>query len=339
MKRFVSLCAISSALRLTVAAGLLTLVGATTAQAQPTEVPFHSATKVRFASTEEAAALLGSADVWIRTLSPFDRSVRKQVSDDPGQDAFVEFTAEQAQAWTAEQIETLSAVVESAARRIDRLNLQLSLPPTVLLVRTSGREESHAAYTREHAIILPDKVLNSPADELEELFLHELFHVMSRHEPSIRQTLYGIIGYYACPDVPFPEELLPLRVTNPDAFHHDFCIDVEAAGTARTVMPVLYAKGPYTEGGLFDWVVFRLMAVEMLEGQWRPVQDEDGLRLFEPREVSAFFDKIGRNTDYIIHPEETLADNFAFAIIERDDLPNPDISARVLDTLSSRKTK
>jgi len=120
------------------------------------------------------------------------------------------------------------------------------------MVRTNGNEEGHHAYTREHAIILPDDELGRTADGLEQLFLHELFHVMSRHDPSIRESLDGMIGYRACPDVPFPGELLPLKMTNPDAFHRDSCIDVEVAGAARTVTPVLYAGGAYTEGGLLE---------------------------------------------------------------------------------------
>ena len=44
-----------SAMRLTLATGLMALVGLTVVQAQPTEIPFHAATKVRFAPPEEAA--------------------------------------------------------------------------------------------------------------------------------------------------------------------------------------------------------------------------------------------------------------------------------------------
>ena len=235
-------------------------------------------------------------------------------------------------------MDALQAVVRSADRRIESLDLQLSLPSTVLLLRTSGNEESNAPYTRENAIILPDNVLSISTDDLEYLFLHELFHVMSRHDPAIRETLYRIIGYSPCYELPFPEELLPLKMTNPDAFGSSFCIDIEAAGTSQTVTPILYAKGPYTGGAFFDWLVFRLMAVKRSEGQWRPIRDKDGLRLFDPGEVSNFFEQIGKNTDYIIHPEETMADNFVFAITERDDLPNPEITARLLDALRSGKT-
>ena len=314
-------------------AWLLALLVPGAASAQTVELPLDADSKVRFASAQEAAALLGRADPWIKELSPFDRSARIGQPDDPGEERFLEFAAAQAQGWSSEQIETLGAVVKSAAERIERLGLRLPLPPTVLMVRTTGAEEGSKPYTRANAIILPDSELDRPAEQMEHLFLHELFHIMSRHEPSLREPLYGVIGYRPCPGLPFPEELAALKMTNPDAFHHDSCIDVEAGGSARTVTPVLYAKGAYTEGGMFDSMVFRLMAVEESEGRWQPARDGDGLGLFEPGEVRGFFEKIGRNTRYVIHPEETMADNFVFAVVEREELPNPEIVAGMLELL------
>ena len=76
-------------MRLTLAMGLMALAGLTVSRAQPTEIPFHAGSKVRFASIEEAAALLGAADPWVRTHSPFDHSARAGRSDDPGQAAFL----------------------------------------------------------------------------------------------------------------------------------------------------------------------------------------------------------------------------------------------------------
>jgi len=48
-----------------------------------------------------------------------------------------------------------------------------------------------------------------------------------------------------------------------------------------------------------------------------------------PGEAPGFFALIGSNTGYIIHPEETLADNFTFMIMEKSDLPNPEIPQAV----------
>ncbi len=315
------------------ALSLMTVVGLSVAQAGLLEIPFHAGSQVRFAAPEEATGLLAAADPWVQALSPFDRSARTGQTDDPGQEAFLEFAAAQAKAWSAAEMEIVRAVVESAGERIEGLGLQLSLPPIVLMVRTTGAEEGGKPYTRQHAIILPDDVLAWEADQLERLFLHELFHIMSRHDPSIRDALYGIIGYRPCRDVPFPEELGARKMTNPDAFHLDWCIDVEVAGAARTVTPILYAKAVYGGGELFDSMVFHLMAVEESKGRWRPARDHGGLKLFEPGEISGFLEKIGRNTGYIIHPEETMADNFVFAVLQRDELPSPEIPARLLEAL------
>jgi hypothetical protein len=64
-----------------------------------------------------------------------------------------------------------------------------------------------------------------------------------------------------------------------------------------------------------------------------------GLGLLDPGEVSGFFEKIGRNTQYIIHHEETMADNFVFAIVEREDLPNPEILARLIEALRTTQKR
>ena len=47
--------------------------------------------------------------------------------------------------------------------------------------------------------------------------------------------------------------------------------------------------------------------------------------LLEPTEAKGFQEKIGRNTRYIIHPEETMADNFVFLVFGQKNLPNPEI--------------
>ena len=36
-----------------------------------------------------------------------------------------------------------------------------------------------------------------------------------------------------------------------------------------------------------------------------------------------FYEQVGNNTNYTIHPEEILADNFALAIMEVSSLPSP----------------
>jgi len=41
--------------------------------------------------------------------------------------------------------------------------------------------------------------------------------------------------------------------------------------------------------------------------------------------VEGFYEKIGRNTQYIIHPEEILADNFVFLVHNNENVATPEL--------------
>jgi len=48
-----------------------------------------------------------------------------------------------------------------------------------------------------------------------------------------------------------------------------------------------------------------------------------------------FFEKVGRNTSYLYHYEEILAENFAYLITEyHEDVPNPEILVKLDNVLS-----
>ena len=45
--------------------------------------------------------------------------------------------------------------------------------------------------------------------------------------------------------------------------------------------------------------------------------------------MEGFYEQIGRNTGYIIHPEETLANNFVHLMLKKQDLKNPEIPKKI----------
>ena len=70
--------------------------------------------------------------------------------------------------------------------------------------------------------------------------------------------------------------------------------------------------------------------------------DPDGLKtvyensmpkLIGPQESSGFLEQVGRNTQYIIHPEEILADNFALLILKEQNIPSPQVLQRMVRVL------
>jgi hypothetical protein len=166
------------------------------------DYPLTSTTSVRFASLEEGQKLLASRDEFALTLSRFDRQVRMQTAEDVSLDDWLAFNAGHTRQWNEAEMQRVTAALDDLRPRLARYELQL--PKTILLVRTTGKEEGDAAYTRQAAIMLPDKVLAYPKEQLESLLIHELFHVVSRHDPALRQKLYAIIGFVPCDGIKLP---------------------------------------------------------------------------------------------------------------------------------------
>ena len=202
-------------------------------------------------------------------------------------------------------------------------------PKKIFLAKTTGLEEGNAAYTRGNVIVFPGSKLRQKDQGLRRLLVHEMFHVLSRANPKLATKLYRIIGYEPSPLLEFPEELAMRKLSNPDAPFNQHAIEVKYNGERVKVSPVLYSRTEkYDEkmgGTFFRYLVFRLL---ILNGKdlSKARRDADGkLILLEPKEAIGFRKKIGSNTGYIIHPEETMADNFVFLVLGKKNLPNPEI--------------
>src|SRR4029079_1614722 len=118
----------------------------------------------------------------------------------------------------------------------------LGIPlPDAHLVRTTGKEEGGAAYPRGNLIALSMHVLNDPKQNLVELISHELFHIISRHDPALRNQLYKAIGFEECAEYSFPAKLASRRITEPDAPRNDHCIHLRYRGESVWATPVLFA--------------------------------------------------------------------------------------------------
>ena len=283
--------------------------------------------EISFLNREAGADFLGEPDDFVKALSPFDRASRLQVGRVVGQAEFLKHVRAQVLGWDQAEIEKISALLKKLWPRMT--GLKLPWPRTIHLIKATGKEEGNAAYTRRNALILPAGKLKQNNEKLERLLVHELFHVLSRANPELSTRLYRIIGYEPVPPLIFPAELLLRKLTNPDAPYSRHAIEVERDGRKVKVAPILYARTEkYDEkqgGAFFRYLVFRLLVLDV-EDLSKAMRDADGkLALLKPEEAKGFKEKIGRNTGYIIHPEETMADNFVFLVLGKKDLPNPEI--------------
>jgi hypothetical protein len=158
---------------------------------------------------------------------------------------------------------------------------------------------------------------------------------MSRTAPAARDGLYATIGFRRCAELTLPPDLAAIKLTNPDAPLNDHCIDVLIDGNRRTVVPILLSESERYDvergGEFFEYLRLRFLAVEVNPdtGATKPLVVNNQLLLVPITKLAGFFEQVGRNTGYIIHPEEILADNFAHLLTQSDDLKSPEIVSKM----------
>jgi len=270
-----------------------------------------------FASVEEAKKQLTQKDNFIKSLGPFDRSARLKTDKPVSEKEFLEYVANQVLPWTVGEKVRIETVFKSIAGRIEGFNL--NFPREILLIKTTGKEEGGAAYCRSNAIILPQKMLMGQNANLERLLIHELCHIVLSNNPRLKETLCRVINFKKCNDIELPEKLQDVRLTNPDGVKNDHYIDVEYDNSVIQVVPIIYSSAPkydVTKGGeFFRYLRINLLVIEREGDIWRYKRDDNGEPvLLELQDVPDYFNKIGSNTNYVIHPEEIIADNFVLVV-------------------------
>jgi len=287
---------------------------------------------LHFADVREGIAAITVVDDYIRQLSPFDRQARLKTDRVVSEPEFLAFISQNVVPWQEEEIRRLTVLIEAIREKIGPW--KLNLPPVILLVKTTGQEEGGAAYCRGPAIVLSQNMLSDRKDRLKSVLPHELFHVLSTHNPELREALYESIGFTACNEVLMPPGLRDVKITNPDAPVNNHYITCKLGGRDVELMPVLLSKTTRYDaqrgGTMFSYLDFKLMVL---------ATEDDGARvpaitggrptLLDPATVAGFHEQIGRNTTYIIHPEEVLADNFVFLLDGRINLPSPQVVERM----------
>jgi hypothetical protein len=305
------------------------LVAAAIASAQPSNLP-----PISFATVAEGRSLLTTRDDFIVRLSPFDRAARMKTNRDVLEPEFLEFVGKNVLEWTPDETAAVQSAWTSLTPKLREL--ALPFPKTILFIKTTGAEEGGAEYTRANAIILPQSALvvtKRPA--LQATIAHELFHVLSRNAPALRDRLYAVIGFQPCGEIPFPPELAARKITDPDAPKNDHCIRLKLGQSSVWAVPILYSKAdrydPAAGGEFFQYLEFKFLVVQ--KSGARATYDPSNITLLDANHVQGLYQQIGRNTDYIIHPEEILADNFKFLLIGRTNLPSPEVQQNLAAAL------
>src|SRR5262249_39721156 len=103
------------------------------------------------------------------------------------------------------------------------------------------------------------------------------------------------------------------------------------AGQPTWVMPVLYSQTEKYDtrrgGDFFVYLKFQFLAVDRAGTNAADAVtfSDTNPRLLDVGDLSGYFEQIGRNTGYIIHPDEILAENFQKLVTGDKNVPSPEV--------------
>jgi hypothetical protein len=282
-----------------------------------------------FATLEEARAVLGADDEYVRATAPFERSAKMHTKEPVDAERYRAFLASTAKAWPEPAPSGLRDFLVQMERGLAMLK---NPPPRILLVLTTDELQDGLPHTRGNAILLPESSV-SPRS-IAYIFAHEIFHIVSRADPALRDALYASIGFRPCERVELPEAASRLRITNPDTPVSRHTVRVRHEGREVEALPWLrFDEGADPTAGFAAQMQVRWLIVAREGGTCRA--EGSGV---EPAALQGLEEQIGRNTRYLFHAEEILADNFAILLLSElsgkaPQLASPEVPKRMRELL------
>jgi len=200
-------------------------------------------------------------------------------------------------------------------------------PKKIKLIKTDASHYGMGAYyTREDCIIIPkDAFLFENEEAFLSTMLHEISHIYTRYNPEKRKELYSLIGFK---NIGNPSNLLikpALKekiLVNPDGVNYAYSIDLkESDGRTTTAIPIVFSKAKeysIEKPTFFDYLDFSLFKIKIQHAA-AVLSDSEGNSTLNMANVPDFFRQITDNTGYIIHPDEIIADNFVFVMLNQQE--------------------
>lgn len=266
----------------------------------------------KFVTAEEGRELIVRDDDYSRSLSKFDLELRVHGAE-PTVENLNKFTQEQVLDWDENERFLLDSLTKVISESAIKQQFKFELPDEIAFIKTTMEENKGAGgYTRLNYIVLSKDVFLMPVSKVKSVIAHELFHVISRYNPDLRTQLYSVIGFTTCNKINITTNLKNFTISNPDAPNIDAYIKLkDKSGEEVKCAMVLYSGKEYSGGVMFDYMKVGFLKLKENDDKTIELFIENGKeQILQVNEITGFFEQIGSNTQYIIHPEEIIASNF-----------------------------
>lgn len=315
---------------------LLFLCYSCRAQERVTSIP-HKDNKTTFLLDSAAAAhfiLVDAFDRFFERVTPVEMSIQMHQPLPSGEinlpdmrNRFKSYLQSDMDSFSVKESRWVSEILTKVFETVHSVNPDI-FPDSLILIKTKGNHYGDGVYyTRGKCIVIPADVLNRrDKSAFTSTMYHEIFHIYSRLHPEKRQALYSLIGFtnIGLDHLMLPSPLDERVLHNPDGVDYAQRITLQLSDTERAdAIPIIYANsnGYNTSNKtFFSYLEFNLFKVEPAgDGNWAVITADDGVTsTLNLAQIPDFYKQIKDNTTYIIHPDEVLADNFSFIMLDLD---------------------
>lgn len=283
-------------------------------------------------STEAAKAIISdTSDHFFERVTSLDMSIQMKRPMNGTEDReqilslYKSFLQTEVIDFTDTEKAALTKIMIRALNLCNSLSSNL-VPAPIQLIKTKGNHYGDGAfYTRENCIVFPENDLKNITEyDLLPVMLHEISHIITRNNPPLKEALYNTISFKKIitddSKLIIPDSLKSQLLCNPDGLNRQYAIRlVKPNGKLIWALPLVYSDYEnYTPDirVFFGYLRFQLFELESKgEGVYEVIIKENGQSTLHLQDFPDFFEKIGDNTEYIIHPDEIIADNFYMMIL------------------------
>jgi hypothetical protein len=274
--------------------------------------------KIELPDSAEAAAIVGTPDTYTNALQKFDLTVR--IGAGATAKDYLAAAQKAVRTWPQEEQAALKKSFGEIEAFLKSSGIKLNLPASIRMIKTTAGEEFGAeGYTRANNIML-----NTAAEPVGvHLVAHELFHVFSRYNTATRDALYANINFKKCNPIAYSAALGGRTITNPDCPVLEHYVTLDKEGAKKDMVLVLYSKNDLADKTpLGDFIQIGLLEVRGDDAHKAPLVVNGSGVINDLDKTPDLFNKVGTNTQYLLHPEEICAEHFA-ALVSGAKVPQP----------------
>lgn len=233
---------------------------------------------------------------------------------------YIDFMKLQVSDWTDEDRISMYEIFQDVKEMCDAVSPRI-FPSNIRLIKGKTKAYGNDAYfTREKVVFIPENIFPiKDKKRVTEVMLHEVFHIISRYNEELRVDLYKLINFTKMDKPVIVNDLLKvMRLCNPDGMSVQYATEIHDEKGSVWVVPFVTSKhGKFRpeKPGYFDYMDFELFKIVDYGTHYMMLCDVKGRTITPLEELPGYFDNIKDNTQYIIHPDEILADNFLLALL------------------------